>query len=51
MKILFFYMLSKFDIELVKRSAVPIKITKGFIHSVDGANWFGLRPRKSTVPY
>ncbi|KAK4874175.1 hypothetical protein RN001_013535 [Aquatica leii] len=47
-KILLFHLLSKFDIVVVEKSVVPLKLSrKQFNPAAEGGFWFGLKPRNS----
>ncbi|KAF5291534.1 hypothetical protein FQR65_LT01847 [Abscondita terminalis] len=46
-KILFFHLLSKFDLVVSEKTTVPLEFTrKQFLLAPDGGFWIGLKPRK-----
>lgn len=47
-KLVFFYILSKFDIVVVEKTTVPLKIAKSqFQLTSEGGFWLGLKPRNT----
>lgn len=48
-KVLFYHVLSKFELTVSKKSCVPIQLTREFNLTVKGGFWLGLKPRNLSV--